>query len=373
MAITSGVVASTSGSAPNLDLSGPYAQLLKEVLGSIATPQVRGMLLESALREAGYEMIPVDAERFRAFALGPLRFTVAASLGDDAAEMVLDGLRPALGQTFSAPPPPAPHEEEELVLGSSGVRRRARESLPAPHSGASTVLLASPSPADALIASLTTRVKLIVVRDIFGLLQALTTHGAHQPLVLLADELPGLRAATFRTMARLLGTDGRLVLFGHGGPNPDEDTELSWFHVGALPHGDLAELALGLLSTADTEPPPAIPKVMLIEPDPAIGRALYESLARGGYEVDWVGDGFEGLERCLDGGMHAVVANLRLAGLDGGQLAQLLMQNFAEESPLVLLLADGPLPEPPEGVAAVVQRRGPASAIVDELDAWFRQ
>jgi CheY-like chemotaxis protein len=365
-------MARSHGSARDIVLDGPYSRLLSEVLGSIATPQVGETMVAAALREAGYDEVPVDGQHFAAFALGPLRFTVAASLGDDAAELVLEGLRPALG-VYAAVTLDVPAESIPPWPADSGVRRRARESLPSPHQGASTVILATPVAHHALVDQLRDRVKTVVTKDIFGLLQALTTHADSSPLVLIDDALPGLRGATFRTMARLLGPEGRVVLFGEGGPRPDEQVELEWFHVGVLSTRDLGDLTLGLLSTAETQPPPAIPRVLLIEPDSTIGRQHYETLTRGGYEVEWVGDSFEGLERCFsDDAPHAVVSNLRLADLGGGQLATLLMTRFREKAPVVMLLADGPLPEPPEGCAAVIARRGSEENVLAELDSWFR-
>ncbi len=60
-------------------------------------------------------------------------------------------------------------------------------------------------------------------------------------------------------------------------------------------------------------------RVLIIEDDPAVGRALQDGLARGGYSVIWKNNGAEGIASAQDDRPHLIILDVRLpdgSGMD---------------------------------------------------------
>lgn len=124
--------------------------------------------------------------------------------------------------------------------------------------------------------------------------------------------------------------------------------------------------------------PPPVPRaqparrVVLAHDDDAAWRArVGRMLTEAGYAVLSAPDGFMALERCIDEAPSAVIAGLTMATLDGAQLAALLRTRFGDDAPPVLLVAGGPLPEPPSGVAAMIRSDTLEEDLLPELAAWI--
>jgi len=75
---------------------GMMHRAVLEVVASVAAPQVADRLLADALAEAGYPWVPESPDAAAAFVRGPLRAAVAGTLGEDLADLVVDGLRPVV-------------------------------------------------------------------------------------------------------------------------------------------------------------------------------------------------------------------------------------------------------------------------------------
>src|SRR5690606_14957276 len=116
-------------------------------------------------------------------------------------------------------------------------------------------------------------------------------------------------------------------------------------------------------------PPGAIPRAgprrrVVVAHDDAAWRArVGRMLDEAGYAVASAPDGFMALEHCIEELPSAVIAAMQMSTLDGAQLAALLRSRFGDDAPPVLLVAAGPLPEPPPGVMAMIR----SDAIDDDL------
>jgi CheY-like chemotaxis protein len=137
---------------PRDNTSLSFAQLVREALDRVASPEVRGDIIERALQHSGSPYVPGDIGRLTAFVEGPLFEIVEAELGPAAAAAVLEALRPAVDQarreTYIAS---GVHERVELAshLSLSGLtsERPAEPASVAPPSSAPlsrrTVLVAT--------------------------------------------------------------------------------------------------------------------------------------------------------------------------------------------------------------------------------------
>lgn len=78
-------------------------------------------------------------------------------------------------------------------------------------------------------------------------------------------------------------------------------------------------------------------RVLVIEDEPDLRRALVQSLGEAGFAVDQAGDGPLGLSKALDWDYDAVVLDLMLPGLDGWQVLSRL--RAVKKTPVLILTA----------------------------------
>jgi CheY-like chemotaxis protein len=347
-------------------VSGPHARLLAETLGRLASPEVVAGVLLRALSSAGLTGVPEDSASFASFACGPLCDAVEKALGEEASEAVLADLNPA----FAA----------QQHGTSSGVRRRERHSLAPPRENAPIVLIASAKPAeiDALVPRLRERAKVVAAYDIFALLSAAQKYLTTPLTLLLNDEMPAIRASTLATLARVLPSGTKVIVWGNGQIEPDarEGAQtVEWLRLGPVEDLDaVADVCLAHLPRSFdevvAERPSAAPKILVAHDDPAWRARVVRQLEAAGYAPTTAPDGFMALERCIDEQPAAVIAGLRMSSLDGAQLAALLRSRFGGETPPVILVAAGPLPEPPAGVVALLGEDAPEADLLAEVAVW---
>ncbi len=81
-----------------------------------------------------------------------------------------------------------------------------------------------------------------------------------------------------------------------------------------------------------------MPRLLLVEDDPAISRPLIRALEREGFVVDHVGDGATALSKVLDDGVDVVVLDLTLPDIDGLEVCRRLRED-RPLLPVVMLTA----------------------------------
>jgi CheY-like chemotaxis protein len=338
--------------------------LLMEALNRLASPDVSERILRDALGAAGMTSVPDDSASFGSFACGPLSDTVDDVLGPEAADAVLTAFVSEEGEA------------------SSGVRRRKRHSLAAPSADAPVVLIASATPGevDALVPRIRDRAKVVAAYDIFALLQAAQKYLTSSLTLLLNDEMPAVRPSTLATLARVLPPGTRVVVWGAARVEPEareQPTNVEWIRMGAVEELDaVADMCLAILPQApeeeveEEERPAEAPKVLVAHDGAGWRARMCRALSAAGYRPVSAPDGFMALEQCIDETPAAVVAGLRMSTLDGAQLAALLRSRFADAGPPVILVAEGPLPDPPAGVVGLVRSDADSDELIAEVRAW---
>lgn len=217
----------------------PFAHLLTEALGRLASPDVRASIIDDALAEANVPAIPEDALTFRAFVCGAFHDVAEEWLGADAADAVLMDLRPAFAR--------------EVDQSTGGERRRKRHSLQVPTAEAPVVLIASAEPAevDALVRRLRDRVKVVHAYDVLALLQLVQKHPTAPMTLLLNDEMPAIRSSTLSTLSRVLPPGTLVIVWGRANVVLEvraEATSLEWIRMGPVAELDaVADMCLALL------------------------------------------------------------------------------------------------------------------------------
>lgn len=349
--------------------SNPCARLVREALDRLATPEVRDRILRDALAEVALAEVPQDPPSFGSFACGALRDAVHRTLGEDEASAVIADLSPAFAQ--------------ETHGASSGVRRRNGGSLVAPSVGAPVVLIASARAADvdALAARLKERAKVIAAFDVFALLSAAGRHLDASVTVLLHDEMPGVRPSTLATLARVLPPGARIITWGRANVEHSEREPrhpIEWVRLGPVEDIEaVADVCMAMWPSVEVRDEPDEPcelpprRVVVAHEDASWRTRVSELVSQAGYDVVSATDGFLALERCIEEVPSAVIAGLTMSALDGAQLAALLRSRFGEDAPPVLLVADGPLPDPPPGVMAMIRSDAIDDDLVPELAAWI--
>lgn len=338
------------------------ARLTREVLGRLAAPEVRDGILAAALRDADLPAIPDDPPGFGAFASGPLHDAIEEVLGTDAASAIITDLSPAFAETAS----------------SSGVRRRRGASFAPPRGDAPVVLVASADPAEveALVERLKDHAKVIAAFDMFTLLAAAGRDLAAPLTLLLNDAMPAARPSTLASLGRVLPPGSRIIVWGAGGAVPEPSARepfVEWVALGPVADAEaiIGACMDGWSVRIRTSEPAQARRVVLAHDDASWRARVSRMLGEAGYVVLSAPDGFMALERCIDERPNAVVAGLEMETLDGAQLAALLRRRFGDEGPPVLLVADGPLPEPPAGAAALIRSDAIDEDLVPELAAWI--
>ncbi len=79
-------------------------------------------------------------------------------------------------------------------------------------------------------------------------------------------------------------------------------------------------------------------KIIIIEDDPDIAELVQIHLGDLGYELDWVGNGYEGLERVEDNSYALVILDLMLPGLDGFEVCKRIRAGD-KYTPILMLTA----------------------------------
>jgi two-component system OmpR family response regulator len=85
---------------------------------------------------------------------------------------------------------------------------------------------------------------------------------------------------------------------------------------------------------------PTGPRVLVVEDDPKLARALGRGLGEEGYDVETVGDGDTGLARATAGPFDVVVLDLMLPGTDGFEVCATLRRQ-GQTVPVLMLTARG--------------------------------
>jgi two-component system OmpR family response regulator len=92
-------------------------------------------------------------------------------------------------------------------------------------------------------------------------------------------------------------------------------------------------------------------RVLLVEDDEAIGSAVAEALRKGGYTVDWVGDGQQALTAALVEKYAAVLLDLSLPGMDGLEVLRRL-RDGSSKVPILVMTARAAIEERIDGLDA---------------------
>lgn len=85
-------------------------------------------------------------------------------------------------------------------------------------------------------------------------------------------------------------------------------------------------------------------RLLLIEDDPMIGRAIRRGLGDEGFGVDWVQDGAAAEAACREPGYDAAILDLGLPGRDGLQLLQQLRRE-GSTLPVIVVTARDAVPD----------------------------
>lgn len=79
-------------------------------------------------------------------------------------------------------------------------------------------------------------------------------------------------------------------------------------------------------------------RLLLVEDEKRMAQALCELLRQEGYEVDWFGDGAEGLDACETGVYDIIILDVMLPSLSGFEIAHRARQSGVD-APILMLTA----------------------------------
>jgi DNA-binding response OmpR family regulator len=85
-------------------------------------------------------------------------------------------------------------------------------------------------------------------------------------------------------------------------------------------------------------PGPGAPRLLIVEDDPAMARALRDGFASEGYAVTVAGDGAEALELALRGAFDAILLDVMLPRMSGLEICRRL-RDAGSEAPILVLTA----------------------------------
>ncbi|MEN3033752.1 MAG: response regulator transcription factor [Aquificaceae bacterium] len=91
-------------------------------------------------------------------------------------------------------------------------------------------------------------------------------------------------------------------------------------------------------------------KILLVEDEQSVGQMLKEELARQGFEVDWVLDGFSALKRVLEEEYDLILLDLMIPKIDGLKVCRQIRE--VKSVPIIILTAKGQVEDRVEGLAA---------------------
>ena len=83
---------------------------------------------------------------------------------------------------------------------------------------------------------------------------------------------------------------------------------------------------------------PAKPRILIIEDEEAILQGLADVFVFNGYEVETAADGESGLDRALQGGIHLIILDIMLPGLDGFTVCNKIRE-VDRHLPIIMLTA----------------------------------
>ena len=92
-------------------------------------------------------------------------------------------------------------------------------------------------------------------------------------------------------------------------------------------------------------------RLLLIEDDPMIGRAVHAGLSRAGFTVDWIDDGKRGQDAAANGVYDLVILDLGLPRVDGLSLLRALRAR-RDTVPVLILSARDAVPDRIAGLNA---------------------
>ncbi len=90
-------------------------------------------------------------------------------------------------------------------------------------------------------------------------------------------------------------------------------------------------------------------RLLLVEDEKRMAQALCELLRQEGYEVDWFGDGAEGLDACETGVYDIIILDVMLPGLNGFEIAHRARQSGVT-APILMLTAKAELDDKVTGL-----------------------
>ncbi|MBX7072502.1 MAG: response regulator transcription factor [Pirellulales bacterium] len=91
--------------------------------------------------------------------------------------------------------------------------------------------------------------------------------------------------------------------------------------------------------------------LLVVEDDPAIGKALHIGFCEAGHECAWIKDGARGLAQARTRQFDAVVLDVMLPGCDGMEVLRALREDGIQ-TPVILLTALGAVGERVDGLQA---------------------
>lgn len=118
----------------------PAAQLVRETLDAIVSPDIRDALVARALAEATKSEVPALGQEFIAFVDGPLRHAIEQGLGPALAESLLQELRGAAAQREAFASRPTPRRANMPRRSLSPAPASSRQSTPSAPRAASIPL-----------------------------------------------------------------------------------------------------------------------------------------------------------------------------------------------------------------------------------------
>ena len=108
-------------------------------------------------------------------------------------------------------------------------------------------------------------------------------------------------------------------------------------------------LAAGML--ADHRGTGPMTKLLLIEDDKEMAEEIRAELGHHGFEVDWAGNGIEGLDKARAGGAEVMVVDRMLPGMDGLAIIEALRHD-GNRTPVLVLSALGGVDDRVRGLRA---------------------
>lgn len=79
-------------------------------------------------------------------------------------------------------------------------------------------------------------------------------------------------------------------------------------------------------------------RILIVEDEPAIRTGLIDVFVFHGYEVDYAGDGHEGLEKALSGTYELILLDVMLPGIDGFEICNRIRSRDRDQ-PIIMLTA----------------------------------